>query len=317
MPMMLGGIGLCVGCLWMTEGKAFRKGSFQLVTTPATCERVLSGIEYKGTCTLDGADDPMRGNYSECSSFVRCANEDQECQCDGTVEYRAKHTWFFSGKSKSKEVRGSIRCNNAAFGGDPGQFQSKECICRSRSLKDIDKGDLFPGTCRTMHMADEDFQEQPSFADLFTSKGCTHSYRAWDLVKITANGSAPVYRCAYQYGFPGLSSTGTAPERPDEEQVGTSSDCYVLDYKSEHGARLSDSTANRCIVASQRLGSATVRLWQSAWNNKLEWKYDACWIVAAVGFLFVSACLLFKLRTAEAREAPDEQERFYGLLAAE
>jgi hypothetical protein len=63
--------------------------------------------------------------YAEGSSaWVKCAKENQNCKCTGTVKYGAK------GKFSHKKSSGSIACGNRKFG-DPISGVAKSCYCKS------------------------------------------------------------------------------------------------------------------------------------------------------------------------------------------
>ena len=56
-----------------------------------------------------------------------CANERQECTCNGNVIYGVDTTW-----SEPKEANGKIMCTNDVFG-DPAPGLNKRCLCTPRS----------------------------------------------------------------------------------------------------------------------------------------------------------------------------------------
>merc|ERR1711962_1452085 len=101
--------------------------------------RVGTGMEGSIGSGLEGGANGMGGNYGvrnpPTKDWPRCAFEDQTCFCNGQVAYG---TAFLPGVSpnpgwwKYKNVRGSIKCSNRAFGNDPFPNIQKECRCLKR-----------------------------------------------------------------------------------------------------------------------------------------------------------------------------------------
>merc|ERR1711962_955898 len=98
--------------------------------------RVGTGMEGGIGSGLEGGANGMGGNYGvrnpPTKDWPRCAFEDQTCFCNGQVAYG---TAFLPGVTpnpgwwKYKNVRGSIKCSNRAFGNDPFPNIQKECRC--------------------------------------------------------------------------------------------------------------------------------------------------------------------------------------------
>mmetsp|Transcript_38619 Transcript_38619/g.75985 ORF Transcript_38619/g.75985 Transcript_38619/m.75985 type:complete len:1819 (+) Transcript_38619:53-5509(+) len=85
------------------------------------------------TCSNTEFGDPIVGTVKECfcnhEMGTKCAEEHAPgkagvCQCNGKVSYGAEGEW------KSKEVLGSVECNNNNFG-DPIRGVRKACFCRA------------------------------------------------------------------------------------------------------------------------------------------------------------------------------------------
>ena len=76
-------------------------------------------------CTNGLFGDPVHGTLKECLCFpsFKCADENEVCQCNGTVIYGKGSTW-----TVPSEADNEIACTNGVFG-DPIHGTVKECIC--------------------------------------------------------------------------------------------------------------------------------------------------------------------------------------------
>ena len=80
-------------------------------------------------CTNAVFGDPIQGTVKECLCFpsFKCANENEVCECEGTVRYGKGSTWTEK-IMDYVDKENAIACRNSVFG-DPIQGTVKECIC--------------------------------------------------------------------------------------------------------------------------------------------------------------------------------------------
>ena len=93
--------------------------------------------EAEADLDLDG----KKGNVPRPGGFTKCGEEDDVCQCDGTV-------WFIPDNGDAinaadmerrrhaiKDVEGQINCDVESLGVDPSPGRKKMCVCQSKPLK--------------------------------------------------------------------------------------------------------------------------------------------------------------------------------------
>lgn len=302
-------------CCWMTGNPgAFSVDVNQLGWETATCNVLAAGVDYRGTCFLDeGRYDITRGNYSECSAFVWCANEGGTCNCDGTVRYGAPRETLLASNSVELQVQGSIRCTTEAFKQDPALFRAKQCLCRPTALEMVTPQALLPSACKSVE-GYTDWVNPPAAGD------CSRLYVPWALVAVQKDGSKalgpPPTRCAYGYGLAQVSLVEdpvAAKSDLAELKPGSDIPCRVLVRKGgKDGEDLGD--LEDCVIALKPPDSGLTARWAGAWQQKVHSRYTWGWFIMGLGFLFVLVSLLLQLRTAEAREMPAE-ERLYLRMA--
>lgn len=74
-----------------------------------------------------GTDPSGLGAKNACyckQSFTKCADEGEECTCNGAVQFGVEGHW-----TKPHDVNGTVQCTADALGGDPKPWFRKACYC--------------------------------------------------------------------------------------------------------------------------------------------------------------------------------------------
>jgi len=129
------GLAICNGVMARNVNDG---GSFKCADEHEMCEctgNVIYGKDSTWTAPMEADNeiacangvfgDPIVGTVKECVCFpsFKCADENEVCNCKGSVRYGKGSTW-----TETMDVENEIKCTNGVFG-DPIVGTVKECIC--------------------------------------------------------------------------------------------------------------------------------------------------------------------------------------------
>lgn len=107
------------------------------------CREDWEGEESNAVCGSSGCT-----GYHCCTSLIvdgkTCAQEGEECECDGYVRY-GEDKYGKEGWTEWMEVSGKVLCDNEVFG-DPRPRAKKVCQCQPKNLFNVCDPELF-GSC--------------------------------------------------------------------------------------------------------------------------------------------------------------------------